>query len=107
MAHQETASDTTPDSGPEAAGKDSAAPSPNTREPSAAPAPDSAQAIVEGHSHGTVEPGDSAAAAPVPSNRVPPAGPHADPKLMNDIATPGTGALTPTGTHDDVDSTSS
>jgi hypothetical protein len=106
MAHDETASDTTPDSGPEAAGKDSAASSP-AHEPSAAPAPESAQALVEGHSHGTVEPSDSGANTPAPSNRVPPAGPHADPKLMNDIATPGTGALTPTGTHDDVDSTSS
>ena len=107
MAHDETASDTTTHSGPEAAGKASAASSPNAHKPSAAPAPDSAQAIVEGHSHGTVEPGNSDADAPALFNRVPPAGPHADPKLMNDIATPGTGALTPTGTHDDVDSTSS
>jgi hypothetical protein len=106
MAHDETASDITPDTGPEAARKGSAASSPG-HEPSAAPAPESAQAVVEGHSHGTIEPGDSGADAPAPSNKVPPAGPHADPKLMNDIATPGTGALTPTGTHDDVDSTSS
>ena len=106
MTHDKTASDIAPDSGPEAARRDSAASSP-AHEPSAAPAPDSAQAIVEGHTHGTVEPGDSDAHAPDPSSRIPPAGPHADPKLMNDIATPGTGASTPTGTHDDVDSTSS
>lgn len=35
-----------------------------------------------------------------------PAGPHADPALINPDATPGTGALTPPGEHDDVDSTS-
>ena len=55
----------------------------------------------------TEEPGNRSAAAPEPSDRLPPAGPHADPKLMNPDATPGTGALTPTGGHDDVDSTSS
>jgi hypothetical protein len=53
------------------------------------------------------ERGDRNAGAPEPSDRLPPAGPHADPKLMNPDATPGTGALTPTGGHDDVDSTSS
>ena len=37
---------------------------------------------------------------------LPPAGPHADPALTNPDATPGTGALTPAGGHDDVDSTS-
>lgn len=36
----------------------------------------------------------------------PSAGPHADPSLMNSEATPGAGALTPTGSHDEVDSTS-
>lgn len=41
------------------------------------------------------------------SDRLPPAGPHADPNLVNPEATPGTGALTPPGEHDDVDSTSS
>jgi hypothetical protein len=106
MTHHDTASDVTPDSGPEPADSNSAASSP-AHKPSAAPAPESAQAIVEGHSHGTVERGNSGADAPAPSNWVPPAGPHADSKLMNEIATPGTGALTPTGTHDDGGSTSS
>ena len=41
-----------------------------------------------------------------PSDDLPPAGPHADPALTNPDATPGTGALTPPGGHDDVDSTS-
>jgi hypothetical protein len=36
----------------------------------------------------------------------PPAGPHADPALTNPDATPGAGALTPAGGHDEVDSTS-
>jgi hypothetical protein len=36
----------------------------------------------------------------------PPAGPHADPSLINPDATPGAGTLTPPGQHDDVDSTS-
>ncbi len=35
-----------------------------------------------------------------------PAGPHADPSLTNEDATPGAGTLTPSGDHDDVDSTS-
>jgi hypothetical protein len=38
--------------------------------------------------------------------KLPPAGPHADPNLVNPAATPGTGALPPPGQHDDVDSTS-
>jgi hypothetical protein len=42
-----------------------------------------------------------------PNTPLPPAGPHADPQLMNGLSTPGTGALTPVGVHDDVDSTSS
>ena len=54
----------------------------------------------------TQEPGDQKAKAPEPSDGLPPAGPHADPELMNPDATPGAGALTPTGEHDDVDSTS-
>jgi hypothetical protein len=37
---------------------------------------------------------------------MPPAGPHADPDLTNQDATPGTGTLQPPGAHDDVDSTS-
>jgi hypothetical protein len=41
-----------------------------------------------------------------PSDGLPPAGPHADPALVNPDATPGTGALTPPGGHDDADSTS-
>jgi hypothetical protein len=73
----------------------------------AVPAPGSAQAAIEGHVDGTEEPGNSAADAPPPLDRLPPAGPHADPALMNEIATPGTGALTPVGGHDDADSTSS
>jgi hypothetical protein len=47
-----------------------------------------------------------AAKDPQPSGDLPPAGPHADPALTNPDATPGTGALTPAGGHDDVDSTS-
>jgi hypothetical protein len=50
----------------------------DAHQPSAAPSSESAQAIVEGHSHGTVEPGNSDADAPAPSNQLPPAGPHAD-----------------------------
>jgi hypothetical protein len=48
----------------------------------------------------------SDADAPKPSDRLPPAGPHADPALINPDATPGTGVLQPPGGHDDVDSTS-
>jgi hypothetical protein len=51
--------------------------------------------------------GSRDAKAPKPSDRLPAAGPHADPALMNPDATPGTGALTPPGEHDDTDSTSS
>jgi hypothetical protein len=36
----------------------------------------------------------------------PPAGPHADPALTNPDATPGAGALTPAGGHDEADATS-
>jgi len=36
----------------------------------------------------------------------PPAGSHANPDLINPDATPGTGALTPPGGHDDIDATS-
>src|SRR5215212_3850475 len=50
---------------------------------------------------------DRDAKAPKPSDRLPAAGPHADPALTNPDATPGTGALTPPGQHDDSDSTSS
>jgi hypothetical protein len=60
-----------------------------------------------GGPQGTQEAGHQNAKTPEPSDRLPPAGPHADPDLMNPDATPGTGALTPTGGHDDVDSTSS
>ncbi len=71
-----------------------------------------ARAAVEGTSRGTVQPGNSAADAPEPSDDRPsddrpPAGAHADPTLTNPLSTPGTGALTPPGGHDDVDSTSS
>jgi hypothetical protein len=44
--------------------------------------------------------------APAPSDRLPPAGPHADPKLINPDATPGSGTLTPPGRRGDTDSTS-
>ena len=60
-----------------------------------------------GGPQGTQEAGHQNAKTPEPWDRLPPAGPHADPDLMNPDATPGTGALTPTGGHDDVDSTSS
>jgi hypothetical protein len=86
---------------------DAEQPDETSRAPSGGAPAGSAQAVVEGHTHGTEEPGDSVADAPAPSDRLPPAGPHADPALMNDIATPGTGVLTPVGEHDDVDSTSS
>ena len=65
----------------------------NATEPSARP-------------QGTEERGDSDKDAPEPSDRMPPAGPHADPELINPDATPGTGTLQPPGGHDDVDSTS-
>lgn len=54
----------------------------------------------------TEEPGRASADGPDPSDRPPPAGPHADPDLINPDSTPGTGALPPPGEHDDVDSTS-
>jgi len=62
-----------------------------------------------GPPQGTEEQGSGAhkAKAPKLSDRLPAAGPHADPALMNPDATPGTGALTPPGQHDDSDSTSS
>jgi hypothetical protein len=41
-----------------------------------------------------------------PGADVPSAGPHARPELTNPDATPGAGALTPAGEHEDVDSTS-
>ncbi len=66
-----------------------------------------ARAAVEGTRHGTVRPGTGAEEAPEPSDDRPPAGTHADPALTNPLSTPGTGALTPPGGHDDVDSTSS
>jgi len=66
-----------------------------------------ARKAVEGGAPGTVEPGNIDAGAPKPSNRLPPAGPHADPALQNPDATPGVGTLTPSGEHDDTDSTSS
>ena len=55
---------------------------------------------------GMKKPDNQSAGTPEPSDRMPPAGPHADPKMMNPDATPGTGALTPAGKHDDIDSTS-
>lgn len=73
------------------------------REP-ASGSPGAAQSAVEGRSHGTEQAGGSRGQPPPP---IPPAGPHADPALMNELSTPGTGALTPVGAHGDVDSTSS
>jgi hypothetical protein len=81
--------------------------SPEASIPPDGPDPRSAQAIIEGHAHGTEEPGNSESDAPPPSDRLPLAGPHADPALMNELATPGAGTLTPVGAHDDVDTTSS
>lgn len=107
MTHAKTGPGLTPGTGSDGENKNLEASPTDVHQPLAAISPESAQAIVEGHSHGTVKPGNSDADAPAPSNQLPPAGPHADPKLMSDIATPGTGALTPTGAHDDVDSTSS
>lgn len=66
--------------------------------------PGAAQSAIEGHAHGTEQPGGS---HDDPAPPLPPAGPHADPALMNELSTPGTGALTPVGDHDDLDSTSS
>jgi len=60
----------------------------------------------KGPPRATEERGDSSGDAPKPSDRLPPAGPHADPALINPDATPGSGALQPPGGHDDVDSTS-
>ena len=65
-----------------------------------------ARAAVEGTSHGPNEPSKGAADAPKPADGRPPAGTHADPDLTNPLSTPGTGALTPPGEHDDIDSTS-
>jgi len=48
----------------------------------------------------TIEPGNSGADAPAPANQPPPAGPHADPKLTNNIVKNGpadTVPLLPTG----------
>ena len=59
----------------------------------------------EGEPRGTQEPG-RAHKPREDSADVPPAGPHAEPGLTNDAATPGAGTLTPEGRHDDVDSTS-
>ena len=60
-----------------------------------------ARNAIEGHSQ-AAGPGQSG-----DDTKGPPAGPHADPDLVNPMATPGTGALPPPGEHDDVDSTSS
>jgi hypothetical protein len=63
-----------------------------------------AQAAVEGRRNDAQEPGGPKDDAP--ANPPPPAGPHADPKLMNEDATPGAGTLESAGAHDDVDATS-
>jgi hypothetical protein len=68
------------------------------------------QKQVESERSGKPKPAEEAGSrdgtAPKPSDRLPPAGPHADPKLTNPDATPGTGVMTPAGKHDDIDSTS-
>ena len=46
-------------------------------------------------------------ARPTVDRELPPAGPHADPALINPDATPGTGALPTAGEDKDADSTSS
>ena len=66
-----------------------------------------ARAAVEGTSNTTVEPGGSHDRGPKPTDQQPMAGTHAKPDLTNPDSTPGTGALTPPGANDDVDSTSS
>ncbi len=65
-----------------------------------------ARAAIEGTGNTAVEPGGSHDRGPEPSDRQPLAGSHAKPDLTNPDSTPGTGALTPPGGHDDVDSTS-
>jgi hypothetical protein len=40
------------------------------------------------------------------AERPPPAGPHAEPALVNPDATPGAGTLPPAGENEDADSTS-
>ncbi len=65
-----------------------------------------ARAAVEGKSPGATEPGGEASGAPKPTDERPAAGTHADPALTNPLSTPDTGALTPPGGHDDIDSTS-
>jgi|tagenome__1003787_1003787.scaffolds.fasta_scaffold19542472_2 hypothetical protein len=59
-----------------------------------------ARDAVEGRSGGMAQGGEPGGAG------TPPAGSHADPRLTNPDATPGAGALTPPGGHDDIDSTS-
>ena len=46
---------------------------------------------------------DQSGKAPEPEGRMPPAGPHADPALVNPDATPGSGYLPETGENDDAD----
>jgi hypothetical protein len=65
-----------------------------------------ARASVEGSDTPTVEPGGSPDRGPKSSEEQPLAGSHAKADLTNPDSTPGTGALTPPGEHDDVDSTS-
>jgi hypothetical protein len=65
-----------------------------------------ARAAVEGKSPGAAEPGGRTPGAPKPTDERPPAGTHADPALTNPLSTPGTGALTPPGGQDDIDSAS-
>jgi hypothetical protein len=61
---------------------------------------------IEGRAPTATKPRGTDAGAPEPSEELPPAGPHARSDLINPEATPGTGALTPPGGHEDVDSTS-
>jgi hypothetical protein len=61
---------------------------------------------IEGRPPAEGSPRSPGSGAPESSEELPPAGPHARSDLVNPEATPGTGALTPPGAHDDVDSTS-
>jgi hypothetical protein len=48
------------------------------------------------HNESAPKPGDKEK-----SGNLPPAGPHADPRLMNPDATPGSGAIAPIGETDE------
>jgi hypothetical protein len=56
---------------------------------------------------GSGKPANTPQAADDRNDTSPAAGPHADPDLTNDEATPGSGTLAPPGSSDSTDSTSS